>query len=115
MKALRRRPLSALLALASIAACDLEPPERAELEARTDLPLRAPSRCDGACSALHCQNVTRVRDEHADMGNACEVECLDTEIACLHAPNGPYCGTCEHDAAECMSACLDSADESTGL
>ena len=49
------------------------------------------------------------------MGNACEVECLDTEIACLHAPNGPYCGTCEHDAAECMSACLDSADESTGL
>jgi hypothetical protein len=110
-----RTLLSALFALASIAACDLEPPERAALEARPDaLHLRAPSTCDGACSELHCENVTRVRDEHADADLACEVECLDIELACLHAPNGPHCGTCEHDAAECMTACLDATDESTG-
>ncbi len=74
--------------------------------------LAAPTACDGTCDALHCANVAQHRDEHAAAGRWAFVACLDAELACLHAPDAADgCGTCEHQAAECMTDAAEAIDE----
>jgi hypothetical protein len=88
----------ALLVLAVVTGCDVEP-----IDASTPRATLV-GICAEACSPLHCENVIMSAVEYEADGDDCESDCQWTQVACL-LDAGDHCGTCEHEAAECRTAC----------
>lgn len=101
--------------LTCLAGCDGPDPVRAELEANveSERDLVLSSECDGACNSALCSSVADHRDAYAQAGQWCFKDCEDTHMQCLldAADEYGWCGSCEHDAAECRTGCLGLIEE----